>query len=56
LFHFYTNENFPFPTVLALRQLGYDVLTSQDAGNAGLSVTDEEVLDYALKINALFSL
>ena len=31
----YANENFPLPVVAALRALGYDVLTTQEAGNAG---------------------
>ena len=30
----YSNENFPIDTVIILRQLGYDVLTSYDAGQA----------------------
>lgn len=49
MFKFYSNENFPYPTVLHLRKLGYDVKTSQDAGNAGLSISDDEVLSYAIK-------
>ena len=44
----YANENFPLPVVEELRQLGYDVLTSRDAGNAGRAVPDEEVLAYAV--------
>ncbi|PDW04049.1 DUF5615 family PIN-like protein [Candidatus Viridilinea mediisalina] len=44
----YANENFPFPVVVALRKLGHDVLTSQDAGNAGRAVPDEEVLKFAI--------
>ena len=31
----YSNENFPFPVVEELRRLGYDVLTTQDTGQAG---------------------
>ena len=53
MLRFYTNENFPFPTVLALRNLGYDVQTSQDVGNAGLFIEDEEVLAYAIKNNRI---
>jgi len=44
---FYSNENFPIQTVRELRRLHHDVLTSQDAGNANRSVSDEEVLQYA---------
>lgn len=43
----YANENFPAPVVNALRQLGHDVLTSFQAGNANKSVPDEQVLDFA---------
>ncbi len=44
---FYSNENFPLPAVLALRSLGYDVLTSLEAGNANQSTPDEDVLAFA---------
>jgi len=43
----YANENFPFPVVSELRRLGHDVLTTQEAGKADLSVPDEEVLTFA---------
>ncbi|HMQ35566.1 MAG TPA: DUF5615 family PIN-like protein [Chloroflexaceae bacterium] len=43
----YANENFPLPVVEALRALGYDVLTSQDVGNAGQAIPDEAVLRFA---------
>lgn len=43
----YTNENFPLPVAAALRELGHDVLTSLDAGNAKHSVPDQAVLAYA---------
>jgi hypothetical protein len=46
---FYANENFPLPVVVALRQLGHDVLTSQEAGNASQRVPDEQVLQFAIK-------
>jgi hypothetical protein len=39
----YTNENFPLPVVVELRHLGHDVLTTQEAGEAGKSVPDEQV-------------
>jgi hypothetical protein len=43
----YSNENFPRRVVEALRELGYDVLTSFDAGRANQRVPDDEVLAYA---------
>lgn len=43
----YADENFPLPVVAALRTLGFDVLTSHEAGNAGKAVPDEAVLEYA---------
>jgi hypothetical protein len=46
----YTNENFPLKVVQALRALGHDVLTSQEAGKANLSVPDAEVLNFATEI------
>ena len=44
----YSNENFPMPTVEALRRLGHDVLTSLDAGRANLKISDPEVLTFAV--------
>jgi len=44
---FYSNENFPLPVVEALRELGHDVRTSAEAGNANKGVPDEEVLRFA---------
>jgi hypothetical protein len=44
---FYADENFPHPVVEALRQLGHDVLTARDAGQAGLGIADDEVLAFA---------
>ena len=43
----YTNENFPLPVVEELRQLGHEVLTTHEAGKAGKSVPDDQVLAYA---------
>jgi hypothetical protein len=40
----YANENFPLPVVEELRRLGHDVLTTQDAGRAGIALPDSEVL------------
>ena len=44
----YANENFALPVVEALRVLGHDVLTGQEAGNAGRSVPDVDVLRFAM--------
>src|SRR4051794_20695749 len=43
----YSNENFPLPVALELRRLGHDVLTVQEAGNAGQRIPDDEVLRFA---------
>ena len=48
---FYANENFPLPAVQELHNLGYNVLTLQDAGLAGQAKTDIEVLKYSVKQN-----
>lgn len=45
----YSNENFPLPAVIALRQLGHDVLTSLDAGKANDAIPDESVLAFAIE-------
>lgn len=44
----YANENFPFPVVVAWRQLGHDVLTSLDAGQFDRAIPDEAVLEFAI--------
>lgn len=44
---FYSNENFPLPAVERLRELGHDVLTSFEAGEAGQRIDDERVLSFA---------
>jgi hypothetical protein len=41
---FYADENFRYPVVEALRRLGHDVLTMQEAGRAGIGVDDGSVL------------
>lgn len=46
---FYANENFPLPAVESLRMLGHEVITTADAGRAGLAIPDQEVLDYAIQ-------
>jgi hypothetical protein len=44
---FYTNENFPIQVALYLREIGHDVLTSYEAGNANQRIPDAEVLRFA---------
>lgn len=44
----YANENFFRPTIHKLRELGHDVLTSLEAGNANQKIPDEEVLRFAI--------
>jgi hypothetical protein len=43
----YANENFPLPVVVELRNLGYDVLTMTEAGQANQAISDAEVLRFA---------
>jgi hypothetical protein len=43
----YADEDFSLPVVENLRQLGHDVLTAQDAGQAGQGVSDASVLAFA---------
>ena len=49
--YLYANENFPYQVVTALRHLGHDVLTVQEAGNAGQGIGDEEVLAFTTQHN-----
>ena len=44
----YTNENFTKSIVLMLRERGYDVLTSFEAGKANQGIPDPQVLAYAI--------
>ncbi len=48
---FYADENFPLPTVLALRELEHDVVTMMDTGEANQEVPDDEVLRRATRDN-----
>lgn len=47
----YSNENFPIEMVNHLRELGYDVLTSYEAGQANQGIPDDAVLAYATQQN-----
>lgn len=44
----YTNENFPLPVAIELRQRGHDVLTTFETGMAGKRIADPEVLAFAI--------
>ena len=44
----YSNENFSKSVVLHLRQLGYDILTSFEAGKANQGIADPDVLAFAI--------
>jgi uncharacterized protein with PIN domain len=53
LAQFYADENFRKPVVEALRLLGHDVLTAQEAGRAGLGIDDDTVLADALAVGRI---
>jgi predicted nuclease of predicted toxin-antitoxin system len=44
----YADEQFPRVVVDALRQLGHNILTVQEAGKANQRIPDEEVLAFAI--------
>ncbi len=43
----YSNENFPFPVVEALRETGHDVVTVAETGKAEQAWPDADVLAFA---------
>ena len=43
----YADEDFPFPVVERLRQLGHDVVTTFEAGQANQRIGDAEQLAFA---------
>lgn len=45
------NENFPLETVLILRKMGYDILTTHEIGKSNANIPDEEVLAFAISEN-----
>lgn len=49
--HLYANENFPRKVVEFLREMGHDVLTTFEAGNAGQAIPDGDVLAFAVRTN-----
>lgn len=46
----YADEDFPFPVVERLRQLGHDVITTLEAGRANQSISDADQLAYATSL------
>ncbi|MCX6631731.1 MAG: DUF5615 family PIN-like protein [Candidatus Solibacter sp.] len=48
---FYSNENFPLLTVVKLRELGHEVVTALESGNANQRIPDDAVLAYAISGN-----
>ena len=49
--NFYADEQFPKATTVALRGLGHNVLTVQEAGNGNQKIPDPEVLAFATAQN-----
>src|SRR5215468_7586137 len=43
----YVDEDFSYPVVQRLRQLGHDMLTAHEAGQAGQGIEDAAVLAFA---------
>ena len=43
----YADEDFSHPVVQCLRQLGHDIVTAQEAGQANQSIEDNAVLAFA---------
>jgi predicted nuclease of predicted toxin-antitoxin system len=43
----YADEQYPYPVVKSLLEMGYDVLTVQEAGKANKRIPDDEVLAFA---------
>ncbi|WP_310487429.1 DUF5615 family PIN-like protein [Chamaesiphon sp. VAR_69_metabat_338] len=49
--NFYADEQFPKATTIALRSVGHDVLTVQEAGNGNRKIPDPDVLAFATAQN-----
>src|SRR5919109_5042915 len=43
----YADEDFSYPVIQRLRQLGHDILTPYEAGQAGQGITDAAVVAFA---------
>jgi predicted nuclease of predicted toxin-antitoxin system len=46
----YADEQYPYPVVKCLRELGHDILTVREAGKADRRVPDDEVLAFATSL------
>ncbi|MGI8641507.1 MAG: DUF5615 family PIN-like protein [Pyrinomonadaceae bacterium] len=46
----YADENFPFRTVIELRRLGHDVLTTLGDGRANQAISDNDILARATEL------
>jgi predicted nuclease of predicted toxin-antitoxin system len=47
----YADEQYPYPVVKCLRELGHDVLTVREAGKANQRIPDDEVLAFATSLD-----
>jgi predicted HD phosphohydrolase len=47
----YADEDFPLPVVMELRNLGHDVLTAYEAGQANQGIPDPDVLAFAISLS-----
>lgn len=45
------DENFPFPSVVLLKNIGHNVATLSDLGKAGQALSDPDVLSLATSLN-----
>jgi hypothetical protein len=46
----FADEDFPFPAVERLRELGHDVVTALEVGLAGIGTDDTEILAEAVRL------
>lgn len=49
----YADGQFPKEVSEFLQEMGHNVLTVQEAGNANLGIPDEAVLEYAIRNNRI---
>jgi Domain of unknown function (DUF5615) len=47
----YADEDFPYPVVERLRQLGHDVITAFEAGKANQGIADADQLAFATSLD-----
>jgi predicted nuclease of predicted toxin-antitoxin system len=45
----YADEQFPYPVVKSLRDLGHYILTVQEVGKANQRISENEVLAFAIE-------